>query len=75
MEKTLQSDGGAWSSTQEIRSKLLKHKTTLQEVISHKRIIEAVAEKAQAVVLLTSQQGGRASIGIVQFHNDILNEV
>ncbi|GLH12194.1 Uncharacterized protein GBIM_16929 [Gryllus bimaculatus] len=55
MEKALLHDPlSSWSSTQEIRSKLLKHKTTLQEVITHKRVIEAVSEKAHAVVQLSS---------------------
>ncbi|XP_063222936.1 muscle-specific protein 300 kDa isoform X4 [Bacillus rossius redtenbacheri] len=55
MEKTLQPDT-AWTSTQETRSKLLKHKTTLQEVISHKRIMEAVTEKAEALVRSTGNE-------------------
>ncbi|XP_068085330.1 muscle-specific protein 300 kDa [Anabrus simplex] len=58
MEKTLLQDpASSWASSQEIRSKLLKHKTTLQEVITHKRVIEAVTEKAQAVVQLSNMKG------------------
>ncbi|XP_032455805.1 nesprin-1 isoform X11 [Nasonia vitripennis] len=38
------------SSLQEARSKLLKCKTVHQEIIAHKRIIEAVSEKANALI-------------------------
>ncbi|KAG7206621.1 hypothetical protein KM043_000301 [Ampulex compressa] len=40
----------AWSSLQEIRAKLLKSKATHQEVLAHKRTIEALSEKANALV-------------------------
>lgn len=40
MEKAIQIDPSTWSSNQEVRSKLLKYKTILQEINSHKRIIE-----------------------------------
>lgn len=42
MEKLIQADPYTWTSIQEVRSKLLKHKTTLQEILSHKRIIEGI---------------------------------
>lgn len=37
------------NSPQEIKSKLLKNKTLLQEIYSHKRVIETVTEKAKSV--------------------------
>lgn len=37
------------NSAQEIKSKLLKNKTLLQEIYSHKRVIETVTEKAKSV--------------------------
>ncbi|KAL4710682.1 hypothetical protein ACJJTC_003318, partial [Scirpophaga incertulas] len=37
------------NSAQEIKSKLLKNKTLLQEILSHKRVIETVTEKAKTV--------------------------
>ncbi|XP_059468655.1 muscle-specific protein 300 kDa isoform X2 [Neocloeon triangulifer] len=50
MEKSLQNEPTAWStSTQELRSKLLKQKAVLQDVLSHKRIIETVCDKAKAL--------------------------
>lgn len=50
-EKVVQSENAASASvsTPEIRSKILKNKTLLQEILSHKRVIEAVTEKAQTV--------------------------
>lgn len=54
IEKSLELDPSAWSSAQEIRAKLFKHKTTQQEIVSHKRIIEAVTEKAQGLLQLTN---------------------
>lgn len=50
-EKLVQQENAASTSvsTQEIRSKLLKNKTLLQEILSHKRVIEVVTEKAQTV--------------------------
>ncbi|KAL1139463.1 hypothetical protein AAG570_006447, partial [Ranatra chinensis] len=50
MEKSLKQDHlSSLLSTQDLRSKLLKQKATLQEVVSHKRVIETVAEKAEAI--------------------------
>lgn len=40
MEKLIKIDPSSWLSIQDVRSKLLKHKTTYQEILSHKRIIE-----------------------------------
>ncbi|CAH2077111.1 unnamed protein product, partial [Iphiclides podalirius] len=37
------------NSAQEIKSKVLKNKTLLQEIYSHKRVIETVTEKAKSV--------------------------
>lgn len=51
LEKLLEQENpNTWTSTQEIRSKLFKHKTTLQDINSHKRIIEAVNDKASALL-------------------------
>lgn len=41
MEKLIQVDPSTWTSIQEVRAKLLKHRTTMQEIVSHKRIIES----------------------------------
>ncbi|XP_012253400.2 muscle-specific protein 300 kDa isoform X14 [Athalia rosae] len=50
MERTLKQDSSAvWSSLQEVRSKLLKNKTVHQEILAHKRIIEAISDKANAL--------------------------
>ncbi|KAF5308513.1 hypothetical protein FQR65_LT06178 [Abscondita terminalis] len=49
MEKVIQIDSSAYNSIQDVRSKLLKQKTSLQEIISYKRIIEAVTEKGKAI--------------------------
>ncbi|KAL5279677.1 hypothetical protein ACFFRR_003964 [Megaselia abdita] len=51
VEKQLANETPAsWTSTQEIRSKLFKYKGTLQDINSHKRILEALNEKANAVL-------------------------
>lgn len=39
-----------WTSSQEIRSRLLKYKTIYQDVVAHKRIIETLNDKANAVM-------------------------
>lgn len=56
MEKLIQPDSSTWISIQEVRAKLLKHRTTMQEILSHKRIIEGITEKAQALVKLSSSK-------------------
>lgn len=49
-EKIIESEEKAvLNSAQEIKSKLLKNKTLLQEIYSHKRVIETVTEKAKNV--------------------------
>lgn len=49
-EKIVESeDKSVLNSAQEIKSKLLKNKTLLQEIYSHKRVIETVTEKAKSV--------------------------
>lgn len=54
-EKSLQNEPNAWStSTQEMRSKLLKQKAVLQDILSHKRIIETVCDKAKALAINSS---------------------
>lgn len=40
----------AWTSSQEIRSKLLKYKTVYQDILAHKRIIEILNDKANVVM-------------------------
>ena len=50
MEVATQQEQVNWLSIQESRSRLLKYKTTLQDIISHKRFIEAVNERAVAVI-------------------------
>lgn len=45
IEKQVQIDPSSWTSMQEVRGKLLKHKTTYQEILSHKRIIEGKYSK------------------------------
>ncbi|XP_024081429.1 nesprin-1 [Cimex lectularius] len=56
MEKTIKQDAfSALTSPHDIRSKLLKQKALLQEVLSHKRIIENVIEKADAVSRLSGK--------------------
>ncbi|XP_075225316.1 muscle-specific protein 300 kDa isoform X2 [Lycorma delicatula] len=50
VEKNMQQDPvAALGSTQEIRTRLIKHKTMLQEVLSHKRVLEMLTEKAEAL--------------------------
>ncbi|EZA53954.1 Nesprin-1 [Ooceraea biroi] len=51
MERAVKQDSSTvWSSLQEIRSRLLKLKTLHQEILAHKRIIEGISEKANALV-------------------------
>lgn len=52
-EETLAHENiSGWTSIQEIRSRLLKYKTMNQDILSHKRIIETLNEKAN---MLSSQ--------------------
>ncbi|XP_033150837.1 nesprin-1 [Drosophila busckii] len=49
-EKQLQLEQPAsWTSAQEIRSKIYKYKAANQDIASHKRVLEAVSEKAAAL--------------------------
>ena len=51
MEKSVSNDQGQQAaSLPEIRSQLLKHKTHLQDVLSHKRQIETLKERARSLV-------------------------
>nr|XP_050869210.1 muscle-specific protein 300 kDa [Vespula vulgaris] len=51
MERAIKQDPPVmWPSLQEIRSKLLKNKTLHQEILAHKRIIEGISEKANALI-------------------------
>lgn len=40
MEKQAKTEPSSWTSIQEVRGKLLKHKTTYQEILAHKRVME-----------------------------------
>lgn len=40
MEKQTKTEPASWTSIQEVRGKLLKHKTTFQEILAHKRVME-----------------------------------
>ncbi|KAL0110413.1 hypothetical protein PUN28_013801 [Cardiocondyla obscurior] len=54
MERAIKQDSSiAWSSLPEIRSKLLKLKTLHQEILAHKRLVESISEKANALVQVT----------------------
>jgi len=50
MEKAAAVENPNWLSVPDTKSKLMKLKSTLQDAISHKRIVEGVIEKAQALV-------------------------
>ncbi|KAJ8930094.1 hypothetical protein NQ314_017138, partial [Rhamnusium bicolor] len=62
MEKLVKIEPSSWTSIQEVRGKLLKHKTTYQEILSHKRVIEGVTEKAQTLVQLTNSKEKTAEV-------------
>ncbi|XP_078048160.1 muscle-specific protein 300 kDa isoform X4 [Augochlora pura] len=50
MERSVRQDSAvAWTSLQEIKSKLSKSKAMHQEILAYKRIIEGVSEKANAL--------------------------
>ena len=60
VEKAIQNENpSSWTSAQEIRSKLYKFKTAQQDINSHKRVVEAVNEKA--AILCSSAQPANAS--------------
>lgn len=50
MEKCAAGEPPNWLSIPDARSKLMKLKATLQDAISHKRIVEGVTEKAQVII-------------------------
>lgn len=52
MEKLIQPDPSSWISIQEVRAKLLKHRTTMQEILSHKRIIEGTYDNFKFEIIL-----------------------
>lgn len=62
MEKAIQIDASSWTSIQEVRGRLLKHRTALQEIVSHKRVIENVTAKAQSLVQLTNDAEKTAEV-------------
>ncbi|XP_008555407.1 muscle-specific protein 300 kDa isoform X6 [Microplitis demolitor] len=49
MERAMKQDSSTSSTHQEVRSRLLKSKTLHQEILAHKRIVEAISEKANAL--------------------------
>lgn len=57
-----QENPSTWTTTQEIRSKLIKYKSNLQDIVAHKRIIEAVNDKAAAIL----QISGAPNAGEIQ---------
>lgn len=46
----VQENPNTWTSPQEIRSKLLKYKSNLQDIAAHKRIIETLNDKANSLI-------------------------
>ncbi|KAL7297367.1 hypothetical protein TKK_0009753 [Trichogramma kaykai] len=51
MERTIKQEVSVMpSSLQEVRSKLIKGKTLQQEILSYKRVIESISEKANSLV-------------------------
>lgn len=62
MEKVIHTDPTGWTSIQEVRGRLLKHKTALQEIVSYKRIIEGITLKAQGLVKLTADKDKPAEV-------------
>ncbi|KAJ8984006.1 hypothetical protein NQ317_006860, partial [Molorchus minor] len=62
MEKAVVIEPSSWVSVQEVRAKLLKHRTTYQEIQSYKRIIEGVTEKAKALIQLTNNKEKAAEV-------------
>ena len=70
MENGVQNENMNWLSIQETRSRLLKLKTDLQDVASHKRFIETVNEKGAAVV----QANPHAAADDIQVEIEGINE-
>lgn len=56
MEKAVQVNPATWSNMQEVKAKLMKQKNNLQDVISHKKVVEGITEKAGALMQLTTSQ-------------------
>lgn len=61
-EKQVKLDTASWISIQDIRGKLLKQKTALQEIVPHKRVIEGINEKAASLLKLTSNKDKASDI-------------
>ncbi|XP_044734627.1 nesprin-1 [Chrysoperla carnea] len=77
MEKSLQYDPNSWTSNQEVKAKLFKLKALLQEVLSYKRVIETVTEKAQVLMQLTQNKSQTEDVqktvkNINQRYNDLV---
>lgn len=51
MEKQTTTEPASWTSIQEVRGKLLKHKTSCQEILAHKRVIEGMRQMLQYAIL------------------------
>ncbi|KAF2357498.1 Spectrin repeat [Trinorchestia longiramus] len=47
IEKVQLSEPSNWLSVQEIRSRLLKQKSTLQEIVAHKRVLDSIRQKVE----------------------------
>lgn len=65
-----------WTSIQEIRSKQLKYKAVAQDILAHKRIIETLNEKANAVVQNSADNADqiRATIDNINTRYENLNQ-
>ncbi|KAL3268199.1 hypothetical protein HHI36_007324 [Cryptolaemus montrouzieri] len=56
MEKNNELNPSQWNSIQEIRSKLLKHKTMNQEILGHRKIIADITARARDIIQITNNQ-------------------
>uniref|UniRef100_A0A8D8Q2T6 Nesprin-1 n=1 Tax=Cacopsylla melanoneura TaxID=428564 RepID=A0A8D8Q2T6_9HEMI len=65
-----------WTTTQELRSKLLKLKTTLQEVLSHKRIIESLLDKSKSLPQINKDQAlEKAIVTVNKRYEDLVDGI
>ncbi|XP_066158002.1 muscle-specific protein 300 kDa isoform X10 [Euwallacea fornicatus] len=56
MEKQVKLDISSWTSIQDVRGKLLKQKTSLQEIVPYKRVVDGITEKASSLIKLTNNK-------------------
>jgi nesprin-1 len=75
MDSAIKLDHINWLSLQESKSRLLKMKTTQQEVSSHKRFIESVNEKGAAVVQANPHAAAEEVQGAIEGINDKYDEL